>query len=60
MCSTVRIQKNFHAKLIKPINKNKIKFRQREEEKDRFTSQVSLVDTSDRLMEEYLARYEGV
>ena len=33
--------KNFHAMLIKPINKNKINIGRREGEKDRFMSQVS-------------------
>ena len=46
--------------LIKPINKNKINVGRKEEEKNRFTSEVSLMDTSDRLREEYLDRYEGV
>ena len=49
--------KNFHAMLIKPINKNKNNVRRREEDKDRFLSQISLTDTSDRLMEEYLDRW---
>ena len=52
--------KNFHTMSIKPINKNKINKGRREGEKDRFMSQVSLRDTSDRLTEEYLDRYEGV
>ena len=52
--------KNFHTMLIKPINKNKINVGRKEGEKDRFTSEVSLVDTSDRLTEEYFDRYEGV
>ena len=52
--------KNFHAMSIKPMNKNKINVGRREGEKDRFTSQVSLVDISDRITEEYLDRYEGV
>ena len=43
--------KSFHAMSIKPT---------REGEKDRFSSQVSLVDTSDILTGEYLDRYEGV
>ena len=45
---------------IKPINKNKINRERRGGEKDRFISQVSLVDTSDRLTEDYLDRNEGV
>ena len=52
--------KNFHAMSIKPINKSKINVGRKVGEKDRFTSEVSLVDTSDRLTEEYLDRYKGV
>ena len=52
--------KNFHAMLINPINKSKINVRRKEGEKDRFRLEVSLVDTSDRLTEEYLDRCEGV
>ena len=52
--------KNFHVMSIKPTNKNKINVERKEGEKDKFTSQVSLVNTSDRLTEEYLDRYEGV
>ena len=50
--------KNFHTMSINPINKNKSNVGRREE--DSFLSKVSLTDTSDRLMEEYLDRYEGV
>ena len=46
--------------MINPINKNKISVGRREEGEDRFSSQVSLMDTSDRLTEEYVDRYEGV
>ena len=52
--------KNPHAMSIKPINKNKSNVGRREEDKDRFSSQVSLTYTSDRLREEYLDRYEQV
>ena len=45
---------------IKPINKNKINVGIKMGEKDRFTSEVSLIDTSDRITEEYLDRYKGV
>ena len=45
---------------IKPINKNKSNVGRREEDKDRFSSQISLADTSDRLREDYLDMYEGV
>ena len=44
--------KDFHAMSIKPTNKNIINVGRKEEEKDRFTSWVSLVGTSDRLTEE--------
>ena len=46
--------KNFHTMSIKPINKSKINIGRKGEEKDKFTSVVSLVDTSDRLTEKYL------
>ena len=49
---------NFHSISTKPINKNKINEGRKEGEKDRFTSQIHLVDTSDRLTEEYLDRYK--
>ena len=52
--------KKFHAMSIKPMNKKKVNVGRKEGEKNRFTSQVSLVDTSDRLTEEYLDRYKGV
>ena len=43
---------NFHAMLIKPINKNKISVGRRQREKDQLPSEVSLIDTLDRLTEE--------
>ena len=52
--------KSFHTMSIKPINKSKINAGRKGEEKDKFTSEVSPVDTPDRLTEEYLDRYEGV
>ena len=52
--------KSFHAMSTKPINKNKINVGRKGGEKDRVISEVSLVDTSDRLTEEYLDRYKGV
>ena len=52
--------KNIHTMSIKPINKNTISVQRREKDEDRFSLQVSFVDTSDRLREEYLDRYEGV
>ena len=45
---------------IKVINKNKINIGRKEREQDRFTLEVSLIDTSDQLTEEYLDMYEGV
>ena len=55
-----RNPKNFHAMSIKAINKSKINVGRKRGEKDRFTSEVSLIVTSDRLTEEYLDRYEVV
>ena len=52
--------KNFHAMSVKSTNKNKINIGRKQGERDRPTSEVSLVDTSDRLTEEYLDRYKGV
>ena len=37
--------KNFHAMSIKPINKSKINVERKRGEKDRFTADVSLIDT---------------
>ena len=45
---------------IKPINKTKINVGRKRGEKDSLTSELSLVDNSDRLMEKYLDRYEGL
>ena len=39
--------KNFHAMSIKSINKNKINVGRKRGEKDRFVTEVSLMDTSD-------------
>ena len=41
--------KSFHAITVEPINKNKINIERRKGEKDRSTSEVSLVDISHRL-----------
>ena len=59
----VQFSKNpnkFHAMSVKSTNKNKINIGRKQWEKDRPTSEVSLVATSDRLSEEYLDRFEGV
>ena len=52
--------KNFHTMSIRPINKNKVSEKGKEKEKDKLSLQVDLPNASDRLMEEYLDRYEGV
>ena len=52
--------KDFHTMLIKSVNKNKVSIERKEKGKDEFSLQVDFVNTSDRLMEEYLDRYEGV
>ena len=54
--SKKKSQENFHAMSIKPINKNKVSIKK----KDKSSLQVGLLNASDRLMEEYLDRYEGV
>ena len=58
MYNIVRIPKT-HAMSVKSTN-NKINIGRKQGEKDRPTSEVSLIDMSDRLTEEYLYRYEGV
>ena len=45
---------------VRSTNKNKINIGRKQGEKDRPTSEISLIDTSDRLTEEYLDRYKGV
>ena len=45
---------------LNPINKSKINVGRKRGEKDRFTLEVSLIETSDRLTEQYLGRYKGV
>ena len=43
---------------VKSTNRNKINVGRKQGGKDRSTSEVSLIDTSDRLTEDYLDRYE--
>ena len=52
--------KNSPAMSVKATNKNKTNIGRRQGEKDRSISEVSLLDTSDRLTDEYLDRYKGV
>ena len=52
--------KNFHAISVKSTNKNKFNVGRKQGEKDRSTSEVSLIDSKDRLTEAYLDRYKGV
>ena len=52
--------KNCHAMSVKSISKNKTNMGRKQGEKDRPTSEVSLVDMSDKLTEECLDRYKGV
>ena len=52
--------KNFHAMSVQPVHKMKNKFKSKKDEKERPISEIDFRDTSDRLKEEYLDRYEGV
>ena len=52
--------KTFHTMSVRSMNKNKINIGRNQGEKDRPTSEISLVDMLDRLTEEYLDRYRGV
>ena len=60
MYNTLKIPKKFHAMSLKSKDKNKINVERKQGKKDRPTPEVSLVDTSDKLIEEYLDRYKGV
>ena len=60
MYNIARVLRTIALCQLKPINKNKNKVGRREENKDRFLSQICLTDTSGRLTEEYLDRYERV
>ena len=55
-----RNPKNFYVMSVKSTNKNKINIGRKQGEKDRPTSEVTLVDTSDKLTEGYLDRYKGL
>ena len=52
--------KNFHAMIIKPINNSKINKGRKDKNTDEFSLKIDLACTSDRSMEVYLDRYEGV
>ena len=52
--------KNFHNMSVRHINKTKNKTKSRKDEKERPISEINFRDTSDRLKEEYLDRYEGI
>ena len=51
---------NVHSMSVRPINKMKNKIKSRKDEKEKLVSEIDFRDTSDRLKEEYLDRYEGV
>ena len=50
--------KNFHTMSVKSTKKNKTNIGRKQGEKDQPMSEVNLVDTSDKLIEEYLDRYK--
>ena len=52
--------KNIYMMSVKSTNKNKTNIGRKQGEKDRPMSEVSLVETSDKLTEAYLDRYKGV
>ena len=52
--------KNFYAMKIKPINNRKISEETKNRNIDESLLRVNVACTSDRSMEEYLERYEGV
>ena len=52
--------KNLHAMSVRPMNKMKNRIKSRKDEKERPISEIDFRDTSDRLKEDYLDRYERV
>ena len=60
MYNMINTPKNFHTMSVRPVNKMKNKIKSRRDEKERPISEMDFRDTSDRLKEEYLYRYEGV
>ena len=52
--------RNFHTMSTKCINKMKDKIKSKNDERERSILEIDFVNTSDRLKEEYLDRYEGV
>ena len=52
--------KNFHSMSVRPINKVKNKIKSRKDEKKRSISDIDFRDTSDKLKEEFVDRYEEV
>ena len=52
--------KNFHTMSVRPINKTKIRLKGKGEYKEKPILEIDFRNTSDRLKEEYLDRYEGV
>ena len=55
-----KLPKNFHNMSVRPINKMKNKIQSTKDEKERPISEIDFRDTSNRLKEEYLDRYEEV
>ena len=52
--------KNFHTISVRPLNKERNKAKSKHNEKESPISEVDFKNTSDRLKEEYLDRYERV
>ena len=55
-----RNPKNFHTMSIRHENKMKNKVKSKKDEREKPISEVDFINTSDKLKEEYLDRYEGV
>ena len=52
--------KNFHTMSVRPMSKMKNKTKSKQKEEERPISEIDFRDTSDRLKEDYLDRYEEV
>ena len=56
----IKHPKNYHTMSVRPISVMENKMKSRKDEKERPISEIDFRNTSDRLKEEYLDRYNGV
>ena len=51
---------NIHAISVKSLSKNNTNIGRRQREKDKLVPEINLINMPDKLIEEYIDRYEGV